>query len=401
MDDFKIIEPPTVEELPKKSNGRKFLMAIALLLLGSTTLGIGIGVGYHLASSFAQESEINSPATDGNITSVSISPLSAPIDQSYPDIADIIPMVKDSVVSISVLAGTNRPFSRVAPGSGSGFIFYKDDDYVYIATNNHVIESANEITISLDDNENVPARVVGTYVNSDLAVLAVSREYLEEKGVPFAVANLGNSDAMRMGDTVLAIGNAMGSGQTVTKGIISATGLTITIDDPGMRNRLTLDVMQTDAAVNRGNSGGPLLNHRGEVIGIVTAKLMGSHIEGMGYAIPINEAYEILQDLKETGSIRRPFIGITHDHFSERLRNLFNIPYTGVLILDIVPQSPAQAAGLMVDDIIIYFNNVRTYSQVELIATLQTTRPGDVVPVVVFREGERVDISLTLGALLP
>jgi len=398
--DFNIIETPAAES-PKTPKGRKFLIAIAFLLLGGTTLGIGIGVGYYLARNFSQEAEVISPATDSNITSVSIGPLSTPIDPTYPDIADIIPTVKDSVVSISVLAGVNRPFNRTAPGSGSGFIFYKDDDYVYIATNNHVIENANQITISLDDNENVPAHVVGTYVHSDLAVLAVSREYLAEKGVPFAVATLGDSDTMRMGDTVLAIGNAMGGGQTVTKGIISATDLTITIDDPGMRTRLTLDVLQTDAAVNRGNSGGPLLNHRGEVIGIVTAKLMGSHIEGMGYAIPINAAREILQDLQETGSVRQPFIGITHDRFTEFMRDLFNIPYTGVLILYVVPHSPAQAAGLMVDDIIIYFNDVRTYDQVALITALQATRPGDTVPVVVFRDGQHVNMNLTLGTFQP
>jgi len=217
--------------------------------------------------------------------------------------------------------------------------------------------------------------------------------------VPYSIAQLGDSDAMRMGDTVLAIGNAMGEGQTVTKGIVSATGLTITVGDPGMRNRVTLDVMQTDAAVNRGNSGGPLLNHNGEVIGIVTAKMMGSDIEGMGYALPINEASVILFDLKETGAVRQPFMGITHDEISEFLRSLFNLPYSGVIIRSVQPGSPAEEAGIQVDDIIIYFNGVRTYGRTEFVEELNNHRPGDVIAITVFRDGEHVQLTLTLGVM--
>jgi len=157
--------------------------------------------------------------------------------------------------------------------------------------------------------------------------------------------------------------------------------------------------MQTDAAVNRGNSGGPLLNHHGEVIGIVTAKQMGADIEGMGYAIPINIAIDILQDLKETGAVRRPWIGIGHDEFSETLRSLFNMPYTGVLVREVFPESPAEAAGLQANDILIFYDDIRLYGWTEFFAVLADARPGDNVSLTVFRGGEYVVVNLTLGAM--
>ena len=375
---------------------KKFLSIMILFLLGSLTLGAGLGAGYAIAFNMLPEVEIIQQEAPATVSSVRINPLTVPVDPREPTIADIIPKVKDSVVSISVFAPVNRPFGGIQPGAGSGFIFYQDDEFVYIATNNHVIEHATEITISLDDNENVRAQVVGRYAGSDLAVLAVSREELYEKGVPFSVATLGDSDVMRMGDTVIAIGNAMGEGQTVTQGIVSATGLTISVSDPGMRT-LTLNVMQTDAAVNRGNSGGPLLNQYGEVIGIVTAKLMGSDIEGMGYALPINEARIILEELKELGSVRQAFIGIIHEDFSEFMRDLFNMPYTGVLVRELVPDSPAEAAGIEAGDLIIYFNNVRINGTSDLVGELAGARPGDDVVITVYRDGATIEIPLTLG----
>jgi len=397
----KPVEPiePMLSIIPNQSikpKGRKFLLAIVLVAVGATTLGVGLGAGHALARNFAPEPP-EAPAAYSGVTSVRVNPLVVPINPQDPSIADIIPQVKDSVVSINVMADTNRPFQRTAPGAGSGFIFYQDEEYVYIATNHHVIENAFSITISLDDSENVTAHVVGSYAASDIAVLAVPIGELEGKGVPFTVAVLGDSDAMRMGDTVLAMGNAMGEGQTVTKGIVSALDLTITVSDPNIRDSITLNVMQTDAAVNRGNSGGPLLNHNGEVIGIVTAKLMGSQIEGMGYALPINEAKVILHELKETGTVRQPFIGIQNEEFSEFMRDLFNMPYTGVLVRGIFVDSPAHAAGLLPNDIIIRFNGERITGLTDLSAELANSRPGDEVILDVFRDGDTIQIPVILG----
>ena len=381
----------------KPVKGRLLVGAMALIL-GAGSLGVGVGVGGAVVNNLAPPAQV-AEAFDPAINSVRINPLAVPINPTEATIADIIPKVKDAVVSISVIGGSNMPFARDMPGSGSGFIFYENEDTVFIATNHHVIENARRITISLDDNENVEAQVVGSAPESDLAVISVDREELKEKGVPYSIATFGDSDNMRMGDTVIAIGNAMGEGQTVTKGIVSAMDININVGDPGMRNMLSLNVMQTDAAVNRGNSGGPLLNARGEVIGVVTAKMMGSDIEGMGYALPINSAGATLMNLKSEGPVRQPFIGIHHEELSEFMRGLFNLPYSGLLIRHVLPDTPAEAAGLMVDDLIIYFDDTRIYGQASLVDVLQGQRPGDEIVVTVLRNGEYVTIDLTLGAM--
>ena len=391
-----IIDPEPRSTPPK---WKKLLVGAMFVALGGVTLGLGMGTGYAISQNRAQTPEVVAIAPPQEVATMRINPLAIPINPQDPSIADIIPLVKDSVVSISILNPSNRPFGMPSPGSGSGFIFYQSDQYVYIATNSHVIENAVTITVSLDDAEHATAHVVGMDPESDLAVIAVSIEELKEKGLPFVVATLGDSDIMRMGDTVLAIGNAMGAGQTVTKGIVSALDLTININDPNRPGNLRLNVMQTDAAVNRGNSGGPLLNHHGEVIGIVTAKQMGNDVEGMGYALPINEAFVILQDLKQTGAVRQPFIGIEHDEISEFRRVLFNLPYAGMLIRNVVPNSPAEAAGLQPGDMLTYFNGTRLYGLPEFMGVWHTTRPGDVVVFGVFRDGEHLEIELTLGTL--
>ena len=392
MDNYK------TEQQPKRT-GRKVIFVAFLIALGGITMGAGIGTGHTIAQNFIHEPISQTTEPQQTITSVRVNPLAIPVNPQDPDIVDIVPLVKDSVVSISILAGTNRPFGALQTGSGSGFIFYSDDEYVFIATNNHVIENASMISISLDDNDSITATVVGADYSTDIAVIAVSLADLEEKGVPFAVATLGDSDSLRMADTVLAIGNAMGAGQTVTKGIVSALGLTIDINDPNRPDIITLNVLQTDAAVNRGNSGGPLLNSRGEVIGIVTAKQMGNNIEGMGYALPINEAKIILHELREMGSVQPPFLGIAHDTISEFMRQLFNLPYTGFLIRSVVAGSPACTAGIMVDDLLIYFNDTRLDSPAVFSQVWQASRPGDEVTLGVIRNGERLYLTAILGTL--
>lgn len=387
-------------EPPKKAN--KVWMVFLLVFLGCATLGAGLGVGYAVMQHLLPESNNVQPSANNNVTTLRLNPAAIPINPQDPSFVDVIPKVKDSVVSISVVNQVDRSFGgpREIPGAGSGFIFYSDGEYAFIGTNNHVIENAHSITISLDDNEDVPARIVGTDRYSDLAVLAVSIDYLNEKNVPFTIAGLGDSDKMRMGDTVVAIGNSMGEGQIVTKGIISATDLQITIEDPGMRISLTLDVMQTDAAVNRGNSGGPLVNQHGEVIGVITAKLFGANIEGMGYALPINDAGKILKELMESGSVRQPWIGIVHFPINAETRDIFNLPSTGMLIREVMTDSPAYSAGLEVNDLIAHFGDRHITSTDDLRAALSASRPGDTVILGVYRNNERMDIELVLGSVM-
>jgi len=379
-------------------DGKKLLLIALALCIGGATLGLGIGAGYAVVKHLTPPPEIIMEAAapvETVITTVRVNPLVVPINPQEPSFVDIIPEVKESVVSINVTATTGRGMGRgEIPGSGSGFIFAEDADYVFIATNNHVVENTNTILISLDDEDSVPARIVGYDRASDVAVIVASRADLREIDAQYTVADLGDSDSLRMGDSVIAIGNAMGEGQTVTRGIISALSLSIEI--PDARNRLTLDVLQTDAAVNRGNSGGPLINQHGEVIGIVTAKLIGADIEGMGYALPINNVYYLLMDILETGSVRRAFIGIVHTEISEQFRSVWNFPSTGILVTEIFEDSPAYEAGLLPRDLIVQFDDRRIASTDDLRAALEATRPGTEVTLGIYRDGDRMDVRVVL-----
>jgi serine protease Do len=382
----------------KSGKGGKIFLIILAFFIGGATLGLGLGAGYTVTRHFLPQAEVVDEAVEtpeAAITTVRVNPLVVPINPQEPGFVDIIPEAKSAVVSIHVTAPSGRVGGRRdVPGSGSGFIFAEDSEYVFIATNNHVVENTNTILISLDDNENIPARVVGFDRASDVAVIAALRSELEEKDVPFTIARLGDSDILRMGDPVIAIGNAMGEGQTVTQGIISALSLNIEI--PDVRNRLNLNVLQTDAAVNRGNSGGPLVNQYGEVIGIVTAKLIGADIEGMGYALPINNVRHLLEDILETGSVRRTYIGFDPEDVSEFWRSLFNLPSTGVLVGDVRENSPAYTAEIQRGDLIVQFGNRRITSTTDWQNALDAARPGDEIILGIYRDGERIDISVVL-----
>jgi len=389
-----------MEKNNSKNHGGKIFLIILAVCLGGITLGAGLSLGFLVTQHFLPETEIVAQAPEASettITTVRVNPLVVPIDTNETCFVEIIPEAKAAVVSIHVTAPSGRSAGRSEiPGSGSGFIIAEDAEYVFIATNSHVVENTSTILISLDDVENIPARIVGYDRLSDVAIIAASRVELEETGVPYSIARIGDSDTLRMGDSVIAIGNAMGEGQTVTRGIISALSLNIEI--PDMRNRLSLDVLQTDAAVNRGNSGGPLVNQNGEVVGIVTAKLIGTDIEGMGYALPINNVHYILMDILETGSVRRTFLGIDSEDVSEFIRSLFNLPSTGVLVREVLENSPAAEAGILRGDLIVQFGNRRIASITELQSALETVRPGDEVLLGIYREGERIEITVVLGS---
>jgi len=288
-------------------------------------------------------------------------------------------------------------------GAVSGFFFAHDDEYAFVATNQHVIANTASILVSIDDNYSVPARVIGAEPDYDLAVLAVSLIDLEEKGVPFILAELGCSDSMRMGDPVVAIGNAMGAGQTVTKGIISAVNLQITVFDQNANSSLTLNVFQTDAAVNHGNSGGPLINQHGEVVGIVTAKLFGQGIEGMGYVLPANDINDLMIELKELGSERHPWIGIHSHEINEEHRNMFGLPSTGLMIEVAVEDSPAYIAGIRARDLLVRFDGHDIESRLCLVYAMTDSRPGDEVIVGVYRIGEEIEymeFTVVLGSIM-
>ena len=297
-----------------------------------------------------------------------------------------------------------KTISEPAQASGSGIIIGENETELLIATNFHVVEQADSLLVTFVNDKQLEAVVKGCDVNMDLAVIAIPLTSLDtETKEAIAIAQMGDSDALLIGEPAIAIGNALGYGQSVTTGVISALNRQLEAYDGSMSGPF----IQTDAAINPGNSGGALLNVRGELIGINSNKIGGTRIEGMGYAIPISAARPILDELmsRET-RIRVPaeergYMGITGVNISEEVASSYNMPL-GVYISQVMDESAAEAAGLKEGDIIIGIGEVEIVSMAQLKKELEYYRVGDVVTLSVMKVGdssyENVKIDLTLGS---
>lgn len=275
------------------------------------------------------------------------------------------------------------PRSSYEKGIGTGFIISSDG---YVVTNQHVVNNAVKIEIKVNGVEKpIPARIVGQDYELDLAVLK-----LESKG-SFSTLKMGNSDTIRVGDWVIAIGNPYGLDHTVTVGVISAKGRPITIGDRQYRN-----LIQTDAAINPGNSGGPLLSTSGEVIGINTA--VNAQAQGIGFAIPINTAKEVLDQLIEQGKVVRAYMGVGLKDLNQEIASQLGVPVgRGVLVAQVVPGGPAARAGLRVGDVIIKMDGweVRNYDTLKTI--LNRKKAGQTLKLVIIRGNKQMEVPLVLG----
>ena len=282
-----------------------------------------------------------------------------------------------------------QPRERRQRGLGSGVIVSPDG---YILTNNHVVAGATEIEVTLKDKRQLKATIVGTDPRTDIAVLKIPATGL-------ATATIGNSSKMRVGDVVLAIGDPFGIGQTVTMGIVSATGRrTLDIEGPGGYE----DFIQTDASINPGNSGGALVNTRGELIGINTAIISngGGGNQGIGFAVPIDMARHVMEQLITTGKVTRGFLGVTIQEVTPGLAKAFNLSSNdGALVGDVTPDSPAANAGLQKGDVIGAINgqNVPDYRDLRL--RISQMAPGESVKLGIVRNGRKMDITAKLGEL--
>jgi serine protease Do len=309
--------------------------------------------------------------------------------------APLVRRARSSVVSIFVAQvelvapqwGFEDPGERVRRGQGTGFILENNE----ILTNHHVIDGAQFIEVQLDDGRRLPATVVGRDPRTDVALLR-----LKGSSVVTQPIALGDSDALEVGDWVVAIGNPYGLSQTVTTGIVSAKGRTgrdVPLDPAGYYS-----FIQTDASINPGNSGGPLLNLRGEVIGINTA--VNRQAQGIGFAIPINMVRTILGQLRERGRVQRSWMGLSIRDVSPEAQSALGLADThGAMVADVHPMGPAAAAGLRPGDVIRAFANREVQTSSDLSWQASTAGVGHTVSLRVRRAGQELTLSLVLAAM--
>jgi 2-alkenal reductase len=273
--------------------------------------------------------------------------------------------------------------------SGSGVYI---SDQGYILTNNHVVEGTNQVQVILSDGSQQEAKIIGTDIYADLAVLKT------EGKVP-AVASLGNSDILTPGEMVIAIGSPLGDFRnTVTLGVVSATGRSI---DTGQGYQIE-NLIQTDAAINQGNSGGPLVNLLGQVIGINTLVVRGSPsgaiAEGLGFAIPVNTARSVAEQIIQKGYVSRPYMGIRWQLITPRVAALYDLPVQwGVYVTEVIPNSPASQAGIRRGDIIIRVGDTTLDENHSYINALFQHKPGDIVTVEIARGSKTIEVQVRLG----
>lgn len=315
-------------------------------------------------------------------------------------LADTIDEASKAIVGIVNYQSQNNPFNQtsgtVAAGTGSGVIFEITDDGAYIVTNNHVIEGGKKLEVSLYDGTKVDAELVGTDSLTDIAVIKIKGDYSIDP-IPF-----GDSSQLRAGDSVLAIGNPLGLdlSRTVTQGIVSAVERAIDVDTSA--GSWELNVIQTDAAINPGNSGGALITADGKLVGINSLKIADSGVEGLGFAIPINDVQKIIDQLIDHGKIVRPYLGVGLASLSEvpsfYLQNLPKSLTGGAIVSNVDTSSGAATAGLKVGDVIVSIGGQKVEDATDLRKYLYTeASAGDKVEIEYYRDGQLNKATVTLS----
>ena len=368
--------------------------SILSLIIGSA-VGLSLGVAIPVTSSIVHcvtptvsTTNVNTTTTKQDSNDLSVIQT---LDEESQNTVNIIKKVKPSIACItSVVQGTdffNQSYE--SEGSGSGIVFYKDSQKAYIATNYHVISGASRVSISLNECDLVSAELVGKDANSDLAVISVKLSDLAAAGVKdVQVAEFGDSDSTQVGDTVIAIGNALGQGNTATKGIISVGAKEVNI------NGKKLTVLQTDAAINPGNSGGALVNQKGQVIGINTAKIALTSVEGVGYSIASNVAEPLIEQLMNTTDSAT--LGVSVVTITDEMAQYYNLPTAGVMVQEVVQGGSAAQSGIKQNDIITSFNGQPTFTNDQLVSLVKNTKVGDTVNVKLIRNGQTLDIKVKM-----
>ncbi len=398
VDALPVTEEPAIEYTPTKkqkagwSGGKVVAVALVCSLLGGA-LGAGAML---LSSRLLEKPDVSNqqPAGQSNISTIIQSNReNAVIDIAKVEVGKLLTQAEvyaanvNSTVGITTSITTNYwGYQTTSAASGSGFVFSNDG---YILTNYHVVEDSSAITVTMYDGTGYDAKLIGYDEGNDVAVLKVEATNL----VPVV---LGNSDNINVGDSVVAIGNPLGELTfSLTSGAISAKDREIT-----MSNGATMQLMQTDCAINSGNSGGALFNLYGEVIGITNAKYSGSSnssasIDNIGFAIPINKARQIAESIIEKGYVSKPYVGLSVTTVSTETQS-YGLP-KGAAVKTVAADSPAAKAGIKINDIITHIGGKEISGSSELVSIVNKAAVGDTLRFTVYRKGNTLDISVTVG----
>ncbi len=320
------------------------------------------------------------------------------IKGSFLDVSDIVEETMPSVVSIVTTTSVEgysvfgQRYQQEMAAGGTGFIVGQNDSELLLATNNHVVENATAIQVTFADEKTAEAVVKGTDAQADLAVIAVSLKDIDDDTMAaIKVAILGDSNDVKVGQMAIAIGNAQGMGQSVTVGYISAKDRKLDMQDESTGGTKTMNFLQTDAAINGGNSGGPLLNAKGEVVGISSAKISDTQVEGMCFAIPISSAIPIINDLMNRETLtddEKGYMGVSLKNISSEAVELYGVP-DGVYVASVTKDGPADKAGIKEGDIIVSVNDVSVNSSSSAVDKVTSYRAGTEITVKVYRKDEQ------------
>lgn len=408
----------TGKEKKKKGSVRKVVLSAGMglafgLFAGGGFYAVKVGTEQFIPAEnqdavVTDQKEIQGIGGDGPLTNIN------QITYVRDDVSEVVEEVMPAMVSIinnytntgtgMTIWGQRYDYSQPGVSSGSGIILAENESELLIVTNNHVVADTDELQVIFIDGSTATANVKGLDSEMDLAVISVALDTLsEETRSAITVATLGNSDDLKLGSPVIAIGNALGYGQSVTGGMISALNREMTAEDGS-----TGIFIQTDAAINHGNSGGALLNINGEVIGINSSKMDGYSVEGMGYAIPISSASPIIAELMErqtrtelVAEEEKGYMGISMRDVTSQYASMLGIPQ-GISVQEIEEGSAAEKAGMMKYDIIVKFDGQKVSTGEKLAETVGYYRAGETVTVTVQRlvngAYETIDLELTLGS---
>lgn len=391
--------------------GKQLAKCAALaLVFGLVAGGVMTGVNYASGKVLGTTNAGNVQASLTTGDDSTVQPTAISSSYVATDVSDIVDEVMPSIVAITNVSQTEyqsfwgQSKTYESTSCGSGIIVSQDKEYLYVATNNHVVEGANSLTVTFANDDTVSAEIKGTDPSTDLAVVKVALSSIKDDTMSaIKVATLGSSDTLKVGESCIAIGNALGYGQSVTTGVISALNREVSVSDSSSSTNYTAELIQTDAAINPGNSGGALLNTAGEVIGINSVKYSDTSVEGIGYAIPMDTAKPIIEELitnEKVDESNSAYLGIAGVDVTSDVAKTYNMP-TGVYVAQVMEGAAAEQAGIQKGDIITKFDGKDVTSMEKLSYNMQYYAAGTTVDVVIERSSngqyEEQTISVTLG----